>query len=99
MIDENPYYVPAVIPGGMYAGNSSNITTFGVKASLITSQRVNEDIAYNITKAVFDNFDNFKTLHPVFSLLDKKEMVSQGNSAPIHSGALKYFKEVGLVKE
>lgn len=99
LIDENPYYVPAVIPGGMYAGNSSNITTFGVKASLITSQRVNEDIAYNITKAVFDNFDNFKTLHPVFSLLDKKEMVSQGNSAPIHSGALKYFKEVGLVKE
>lgn len=99
LTNENPFYVSATIPGGMYAGNSDNITTFGVKASLITSNRVSDEIVYNITKAVFDNFDNFKTLHPVFALLDKKEMVSQGNAAPIHSGALKYFKEAGLVKE
>lgn len=91
------YYVSAVIPGGTYSGNPNDIKTFGVKASLVTSSKTSSDVVYNITKAVFENFDNFKTLHPVFSMLDKKEMVSDGNSAEIHPGAKKYFCESGLM--
>ena len=83
----------------MYAGNPSNVETFGVKASLVTSEKTPIDVVYNITKATFENFDNFKTLHPVFSSLKKEEMVKDGNSAPIHLGALKYFKEAKLLKE
>jgi len=95
----NSFYVKSVIPGGMYAGNSSNIETFGVKASLVTSEKANPDVVYNITKAAFENFDNFKTLHPVFSSLKKEEMVKEGNSTPIHPGALRYFREAKLIKE
>lgn len=99
LIAINPYYVPAIIPGGMYAGNSKNIKTFGVKASLVTSDKTSPDTVYHITKATFENFDNFKTLHPVFSSLKKSEMIRSGNSAPIHAGALRYFKENNLMEQ
>lgn len=99
LIQSNSFYVKAIIPGGMYAGNPNNIETFGVKASLVTSEKANADVVYNITKAVFENFDNFKTLHPVFSSLKKEDMIREGNSAPLHPGALKYFKEAKLIKE
>lgn len=94
----NSYYVKAKIPGGMYAGNPNNIQTFGVKASLLASKKASADVVYNITKATFENFENFKTLHPVFLSLKKEEMVQDGNSAPIHPGALRYFKEAQLIK-
>ncbi|MDX2083635.1 MAG: TAXI family TRAP transporter solute-binding subunit [Rickettsiales bacterium] len=99
LIKSNSFYVKASIPGGMYAANQSTIETFGVKAGLVTSEKVPSDVVYNMTKAVFENFDNFKTLHPVFSSLKKEEMVKEGFSAPIHPGALRYFKEAGLLKE
>jgi hypothetical protein len=98
LIELNPYYVKAVVPGGMYANNQEDVQTFGVKASLVTSEKIGDDVVYNITRAVFENFDNFKTLHPVFSSLKKEDMVNQGNSAPIHAGALKYYKEAKLMK-
>jgi TRAP transporter TAXI family solute receptor len=94
----NSYYVKAIIPGGMYANNPSDIETFGVKAALITSEKVNADVVYNLTKAVFENLDNFKTLHPVFSSLKKEEMVN-GNLSPLHEGAVRYFKEAKLLKD
>jgi len=98
LIDKNSFYVKSSIPGGMYSGNLKNVNTFGVKASLVTSDKMDENIVYNITKAVFDNFNNFKTLHPVFSSLEKEHMITEGNSAPLHKGAKKYFKEEGLLK-
>jgi len=98
LIKVNPFYVQAVIPGAMYANNNEDINTFGVMASLVTSNKVDEEIVYNIIKSTFDNFDNFKTLHPVFSTLEKGNMVKAGNSAPIHPGALRYFKEAKLIK-
>lgn len=98
LIEQNSFYVKAVIPGGMYPRNPNNINTFGVKSVVVTSQKVSADVVYNITKAVFENFDNFKTLHPVFATLKKEDMLKNGNS-PIHPGALKYFREAKLTKE
>ena len=71
-----PYYAPAAIPGGMYAGNAEDIHTFGVKATFVTSAKVDEEVAYQVVKAVFENFDNFKTLHPVFANLDLRPMLA-----------------------
>lgn len=97
LIKGNSFYVKATIPGGMYAGNPKNIKTFGVKSSVVTSQKVSADAVYNVTKSTFENFDNFKTLHPVFSSLKKEDMVKAGNSAPLHPGALRYFKEAKMI--
>ncbi len=99
LIKSNSFYVKAIIPGGMYAGNQNNIETFGVKAGVVTSEKVSSEIVYNMTKSVFENFDNFKTLHPVFSALKKEDMVREGHLAPIHPGSARYFKEAGLLKE
>jgi TRAP transporter TAXI family solute receptor len=99
LIESNPFYVKAVIPGGVYAGNPDNIESFGVKAGVVTSKKTSPEVVYQMTKSVFENFDNFKTLHPVFSSLKKEDMVSQGASAPLHEGSIKYFKEVNLIKQ
>ena len=58
---------------------------------------MNERIVYAITKEVFDNFEDFKSLHPAYEVLTKENMLS-GLSAPIHKGALKYYREAGLDK-
>jgi len=95
LVDENSYYATATIPGGMYTGNDEDAQTFGVKATFVTSESVDEETIYQVVKAVFDNFDRFKGLHPAFESLSQEEMISDGLSAPLHPGAEKYYKEQG----
>lgn len=96
--EESPYYAIATIPGGMYAGSPDDIKTFGVKATLVTTSDLDEETVYQLIKAVFDNFDNFRTLHPVFVSLKPENMISTGSTAPMHKGAERYFKERGWLK-
>jgi TRAP transporter TAXI family solute receptor len=95
LIKKHPYYSVATIPGGMYAGNPNPTTTYGVRALLVTSAKQPEEVVYTLVKAVFENFDEFKKLHPAFANLDPKEMVKAGISADLHPGAAKYYKEKG----
>ncbi len=98
LINENDYYRSAVIPGGMYRGSDKDTKTFGVGATFVSSTKVPEDVIYHVVKAVFENFDDFKKLHPAFAHLKKEEMIKDGLSAPLHPGAVKYYKEAGLMK-
>ncbi len=95
VIEKNSFYVKSIIPGGMYPRNPKNINTFGVRSVLVTTKNMSDDIVYEVVKAVFDNFDNFKTLHPVFSSLSKRSMLRSGD-IPLHEGSVKYFKEKNL---
>ena len=95
---ENNFYSKATIPANMYPGNTGVTNSFSVKATLVTSEDEDEEAVYQVVKALFDNFDNFTTLHPVFSTLDKAEMVLGGNTAPLHKGAERYFREHHLLK-
>ena len=97
LLEENPAYAKATIPGGMYPGNPDDIQSWGPKATIVTSASVDEDIVYNVVKAIFENFEDFKQLHPAFQILVKEEMVSQSLSAPIHDGAMQYYEEAGLM--
>lgn len=97
LVKDNDYYRTATVPGGMYRGTDSDIKTFGVCATFVSSANTPEDVIYNIVKSVFDNFDNFKKLHPAFSSLKKEEMIKEGLSAPLHDGARKYYKEAGMM--
>lgn len=92
---EYPSYSAAVIPGGMYKGNDSDIPTFGPKGTLVSSTDMSDDVVYQLVKAVFENFDSFKKLHPAFSSLTPDEMVNTSLVAPLHDGAAKYYKEQG----
>jgi hypothetical protein len=98
LLAKYPYYAKAVtrVPE-LYptAANTEDVPTFGVKATLVTSVKVPDEVVYAITKEVFDNFEDFKKLHPAYAGLTKESML-EGLSAPIHPGAMKYYKEVGL---
>jgi TRAP transporter TAXI family solute receptor len=99
LIEANPYYAKSIIPKEFYPNstNSGDIETVGVKATLVTSEDVDEDIVYALTKEVFENLDEFKKLHPAYKVVTKENML-KGLSAPIHKGAMKYYKEAGLDK-
>ncbi|MEQ9362410.1 MAG: TAXI family TRAP transporter solute-binding subunit, partial [Rhodospirillales bacterium] len=98
LVSENPYYAHATVPGGMYKGNAKDTKTFGVKATFVSSAKVPNDVVYQVVKAVFDNFGRFKKLHPAFEHLKETDMMAAGNSAPLHDGAAKYYKEKGWLK-
>lgn len=95
LVAENSYYMEVEIPGGLYAGNPRSIPTFGVGATVVTSATVPEDVVYEIVKAVFEDFEQFTSLHPAFMGLSPERMVRYGLSAPLHEGALRYYQERG----
>ncbi len=95
LVVQYPYYAHTTIPGGMYANNPEPTKTFGVVASIVSSAKVPDDVVYTLVKSVFENFDDFKKLHPAFANLEPKSMIKDGLSAPLHAGAVKYYKEKG----
>ncbi len=97
LVADNDYYRKATIPGGMYRGSDSDVMTFGVGATFVSSSNVPDDVVYQVVKAVFENFDDFQKLHPAFGNLKKEEMIKDGLSAPLHPGAARYYKEAGLM--
>ncbi|MBR9892782.1 TAXI family TRAP transporter solute-binding subunit [bacterium] len=98
LVADNPYYRVATIPGGMYAGNDEDTTTFGVGATFVTSSEVPEDVVYVVAKSVMENISDFQQLHPAFANLDPAQMVQDGLSAPLHPGAEKAYQELGLME-
>ncbi|MFA7668302.1 MAG: TAXI family TRAP transporter solute-binding subunit [Burkholderiaceae bacterium] len=97
LVETYPYYAKVSIPGGLYPNNAQETNTYGVLATFVSSIDVPEETIYTVVKAVFENFDDFKKLHPALGLLEKEDMVKNGLSAPLHPGAEKYFKEKGLL--
>lgn len=95
LVAEHPYYSPQVVPGGIYHGNDADVPSFGVRATLATSTRLPEASAYAIVKAVFDDLPAFKALHPALAPLTPETMIRDGLSAPLHDGAVRYYKERG----
>ncbi|MCP5151850.1 MAG: TAXI family TRAP transporter solute-binding subunit [Ectothiorhodospiraceae bacterium] len=97
LVASTPYYRAASIPAGMYAGQDQEIKTFGVGATFVSSTDVPDDVVYVVVKAVFDNIDDFRKLHPAFADLKEAEMIKDGLSAPLHPGAEKYYRERGWI--
>jgi TRAP transporter TAXI family solute receptor len=97
LVADNPFYRVASIPGGMYRGTDTDTTTFGVGATFVTSANVPADTVYIVAKSVMENIDDFRGLHPAFANLDPSQMVSDGLSAPLHDGAARAYRELGLI--
>jgi TRAP transporter TAXI family solute receptor len=95
MLSEYREYERAVIPGGTYSDNPADVQTLGVRAVVVASPRVSDTVAYEITRSVFDNFDAFRRLHPAFEALSVADMVRPNRGAPVHAGAMRYYREHG----
>jgi len=98
LVKQNPFYRHATIPGGMYPGNPDDVQTFGVGATFITSAKVPEAVVYEVAKAVLGHLDDFRKLHPAFANLKAEEMIHDSLSAPLHDGAVKAYRELGLMQ-
>lgn len=95
LVAERPYYAFTTIPAGTYSTTSDDVTTFGVMATFVTSATVDADIVYEVVRAVFENLDDFRRLHPAFANLQPENMIADGLSAPLHEGAVRYYQEQG----
>ncbi len=96
-VAENPQFVPLSVPGGVYPSNSEPVPSFGVIATVVTTSAISTETVYTVVKTVFENLDKFKTLLPVFADLDKEFMLAPYHAAPWHPGALRYFRETGMM--
>ncbi len=97
LVADNPFYAYTEIAGGIYSGNPDPITTFGVKATVVASAKLDAEIVYTVVQTVFENLERFKKLHPAFGELLAGRMMKDGLTAPLHEGALRYFQEQGLM--
>lgn len=98
MLLRHPEYERAMIPGGIYADNPIDVRTLGVRAVVVATSSLSDKLAYEITKAVFDNFEDFRRLHPLFAMLSVDDMADVEGRAPIHPGAARYYRERGWMK-
>jgi len=98
LVKENPYYAYSTIPANLYPNNPQDTHTYGVQATLVSSSKVPNDVVYEMVRAVFENFDEFRKLHPALTVLKPEDMVKNGLTAPLHDGALKYYREKGWAK-
>ncbi|MBO6783328.1 MAG: TAXI family TRAP transporter solute-binding subunit [Alphaproteobacteria bacterium] len=92
-ISDKPYYVLAQYPDGIIKGVGP-FETYAVKATVVSSSEVPDDLVYDFTKTVFENLDELKETHAAFRILKPEDML-KGLSAPLHPGAAKYYKERG----
>jgi len=99
LIAASPYYAAAAIPVSLYpkAVNTEDVPTVGVMTTVVTSAKVPDEVVYAVTREIFENLDELKAQHPAFARLTREGML-QGLSAPIHPGAMRYFREAGLRK-
>lgn len=98
LVADKPYYAKVTVPGGLYPNNPQPTNTYGVLATVVASSKTPADTVYQVVKAVFDNFDEFKKLHPALANLSAENMVKDGLSAPLHEGAARFYKEKGWIK-
>ena len=98
LLAENTAYAAATIPGGMYPGNDEDIASWGPKATFVTSAQTPDEVVYAVVAGVFDNFEDFKRLHPAFARLVEAEMISDGLTAELHPGAAQYYREKGWME-
>lgn len=96
-VKDKPYLAQLTIPAQLYSGQENDVGTVGMRATLVTTARLPADDAYEVVKAVFDHLGAFTGMHPVLARLTRERMAVEGLTAPLHEGALRYYKEAGLI--
>jgi TRAP transporter TAXI family solute receptor len=98
LVADKPFYGKVTIPGGMYPNNPNPTNTYGVLATVVTSAKTPDAVVLEVVRAVFENFEEFKKLHPALANLKPEDMVQMGNSAPLHPAAAQFYRSKGLFK-
>ena len=94
---DNPYYIAGEIPADVYPQASKPIATFGIKVTLVSSVETDADTVYEVVKSVFENLERLKRSNRALRPVEPAEMISDGLTAPLHEGAIRYYQEAGLM--
>jgi len=97
LVGANNFLVATRIPGGLYAGMDKPMKTFGITVVALSSSDMQDSLIYTVVKSVFDRMDRFKRSHPALEALSPQRMMRDGLTAPLHPGALRYFREKGMM--
>lgn len=97
LLATHPYYAAIIIPGGLYAGQKDDVPTVGTQTFLVASAHLSDEFAYMVAKALMEDFEDFRRLHPALKTLQKADMIPSEAVMPIHPGALRYYREAGLI--
>lgn len=97
-IADRRYYALATIAAGLYGPTQAEIGTLGVRATLVTTDKAPADLVYALVKSVAENFSDFTAQHPGLAAMKREEIAQYGLTAPLHEGALRYFREAGMVQ-
>jgi len=92
-----PPFVPVIIPANTYSGQDKDVPTAAVINYLVTSSAVSDDLAYQMTKLIFDSLPELANAH-VAGRDIKLESAAMDSPVPLHPGAIRYYKEKGLIK-
>jgi TRAP transporter TAXI family solute receptor len=98
LVGANSLYSDVKIPARTYPSQALALDTYGVVATIVTSADKSPEEVYLFTRAIFDNLEDFKKLHPAFVGLSADKMMKAGLLAPLHPGAAKYYREKGWLK-
>jgi uncharacterized protein len=90
-------YQPAVIPANTYTGQTADVATAAIPNFLITQAGVPDELAYQMTKSMYENLDTLYAAHNAAKSI-KRENAIKGMPIPLHPGAARYYKEIGLIK-
>ena len=96
LVADKPYFSVTEIAAGTYENQTAAVKTFGIRVVAVVSEDMSDATAYDIVQAVFDSFDRFKRLHPALRQLRPQNMKSDGDTAPMHPGAIRKFSEIGM---
>ena len=96
LVADKAYFSVTEIPAGSYENQNAAVKTFGVRVVAVVSEDMPDATAYDIVQAVVGNFNRFKRLHPALRQLRPQDMKSDGESVPMHPGAIRKFSEIGM---
>ena len=99
LLHKAPGYNYTTIPAGLYPDTPESVKSFGVTATLVTSARVGDELVYQVVKGIMENLDQLRPVHPALNQLTRKKMVTGCRAAPFHPGALRYYRECGLINK
>lgn len=90
-------YQPAVIPANTYTGQTADVATAAIPNFLVTHAGVSDELAYQMAKTMYENIDTLYAAHNAAKAI-KRDNAVNGMPVPLHPGAAKYYKEIGLIK-
>ena len=93
----DPAFQVGIIPAKTYEGQDADVSTIAIQNYLATREGVSTDMVYTMTKSMFENLDQMIAAHAAAKAI-KKENAAKAPPVPLHPGAEKYYRELGLLK-